>query len=150
MAENWELLTGHCSRPHKRFASYGSAEFCVGSIEMKKAYIVMIIAVSMVGCSSMPKRTASPQEDVQRDQERLPSRPALTMQEAISTAERHIEANNIDVSRHYLSRAHIVYTSTWMEGIHWVITWSLKVPSDGGQIFVNVGNDKSVRSVKGL
>lgn len=99
-----------------------------------------------------PKMLILPSEisGVEEMIERLPSRPELTMQEAILTAEQYIKAHDINISRHYLSKTHIVHASSWMEGIHWVITWSLKVPSAGGQIFVIVGNDTSVKIVGGL
>jgi len=110
-----------------------------------KIYLVIFIAAMLMGCASAPQRTKLADSMLQSE-DSLPTRPELGMLEAISLAEQHIEDNQIDVSKHYLSKTHIAHTE---QGMHWVVTWSLKTLSDGGQVFVLVHDDKSMKTIRG-
>jgi hypothetical protein len=69
---------------------------------------------------------------------------------AKALAEDHLRRQKADLSQHRLGTVRLVPSSPWMKGQHWIVTWELKQPSDGGQIFVLVGMDKKVRVVGGL
>ncbi|MFH1022171.1 MAG: hypothetical protein V1809_02150 [Planctomycetota bacterium] len=82
--------------------------------------------------------------------ESAPAAPAIslpaTILEAIAIAQQHVKDNNIDVSKHDIDSVRVVRDS---QGSHWLVTWRLKVESDGGEIFALVGNDKSVKIMRG-
>lgn len=69
---------------------------------------------------------------------------------AKAVAEDHLRRQEVDLSQHRLSTVRLVPSSPWMKGQHWIVTWELKQPSDGGQVFVFVGMGKKVRVVGGL
>jgi hypothetical protein len=75
---------------------------------------------------------------------------AIDQGTAKALAEDYVRAQKIDVSQHRLGTVRLVPHSPWMKGQHWIVTWELKQPSDGGQIFAVVGLDKKVRVVGGL
>jgi hypothetical protein len=76
--------------------------------------------------------------------------PIVKLSEALSLAQEYIKEKNIDISKHYLDNARLLFDSTWMDGKHWIITWKLKTPSNGGEIFIFVGMDKKIRMHKGI
>lgn len=79
----------------------------------------------------------------------LPDEPSLTLPEALTFAQEYIEKNKIDTSKHYLDNIRLVQNSPWMVNKHWIITWRLKIPSDGGEIFIIVGMDKKIKIIGG-
>ncbi|MCK5591788.1 MAG: hypothetical protein KAI72_07515 [Candidatus Pacebacteria bacterium] len=76
--------------------------------------------------------------------------PSLELSEALTLAQEYIEINKIDISKHYLDNIRLLWQSPWMKGKHWIITWRLKRPFDGGQIFIIVGMDKTIKIKKGI
>jgi len=83
--------------------------------------------------------------------ETLSLAPAVTLQEALSLAEQYVEKQKIDTSRHFLESIRLVYIPDNPKGEkQWVVTWTLKTPSDGGQIFILVKMDKSLSKSGGL
>jgi len=75
---------------------------------------------------------------------------SIQKDEAQVLAERHLRQKGMDLSQHRLARVRLVSGSPWMRRQHWILTWELRTPSDGGQVFVLVGMDKQVKVGRGL
>jgi hypothetical protein len=75
--------------------------------------------------------------------------PSLGLEEAIQIAKSHLQEKKIDTSKHYLDNVRLLYSSTWMKGKHWIITWKLNEFADGGEIIIFVGMDKKTRMTYG-
>jgi len=73
--------------------------------------------------------------------------PSVTLKEALGLAEQYVAKENIDVSNRFLESIRLIPTK---EGQAWVVTWCLKTPSDGGQVFITVKMDKSLSMIGGL
>ncbi len=69
--------------------------------------------------------------------------------EAQAITERHLRKEGRDLSMHRLGTVRLVQSSSWMKSQHWIVTWELKTPSDGGQIVVLVDMNKKIRVVGG-
>lgn len=81
----------------------------------------------------------------------LNAEPAVTLKEALSLAEQHVAKEKINVSRHFLESIRLVHITDNPKGDRqWIVTWALKIPSDGGQVFIRVKMDKSVSMTGGL
>lgn len=77
--------------------------------------------------------------------------PAISLKEALSLAEHYVAEQKVDTSKHFMESVRLVYTRDNPKGGRkWIVTWALKTPSDGGQIFINVDLDKSVSVTRGL
>ena len=97
-----------------------------------------------VGVTAQPEKPATPQAD-------NISSPtsSLGLVDAVHVAEAYLKENKIDTSRHYLNNVRLQYGSSWMKGKHWIVTWKLKVMTDGGEIFVFVDMDKNAKTTYG-
>jgi hypothetical protein len=81
----------------------------------------------------------------------LTTEPAVTLKEALSLAERYVAEKTINVSGHFVESVRLVCIPDNPKGERqWIITWALKTPSDGGQVFIHVKMDKSVSMTRGL
>ena len=89
-------------------------------------------------------------QETKNEQFELLMKPSLMLPEALTLAQNYIKENNIDISKHYLDNIRLLFDSQWMKGKHWIITWRLKILSDGGEIFIFVGIDKKIRIHKGI
>ncbi|MDB4750018.1 hypothetical protein OAF83_03845, partial [Rubripirellula sp.] len=69
--------------------------------------------------------------------------------EAQAIAEAFLQQKGIDFSKHRLAAVGLAEPSSLVRGQHWIVTWVLKTPADGGQIFVLVDMEKQVRIVGG-
>ena len=69
--------------------------------------------------------------------------------EAQAIAEGHLRKEGRDLSNHRLGTVRLGQSSSWMKRQHWIVTWELKTPSDGGQIVVLVDMNKKIRVVGG-
>lgn len=80
----------------------------------------------------------------------LAAEPALTLKQALSLAEEYVTAKKIDVSRHFMESVRLVHITDHPKGERqWIVTWVLKTPSDGGQIFIQVKMDRTVSMTGG-
>ena len=110
-----------------------------------KYLIITTLLLAICGCNNI---TYSPkdQETEVEGKEGL----EVSKQEAIDLANNHLKQIKQDLSKHAQSSVRLVESSSWEKGEHWIVTWSLKTPSDGGQIFVLVNMQKGIRVVKGM
>ncbi|MCP3925911.1 MAG: hypothetical protein GY714_25365 [Desulfobacterales bacterium] len=69
----------------------------------------------------------------------------LKLPDALKLAHEYILINKIDVSEHYLDNIRFVYSSAWMKGRQWIVTWKLKILSDGGEIIILIDMDKKIK-----
>ena len=77
--------------------------------------------------------------------------PAVSLKEALSLAEQYVTEKKVDTSKHFMESVRLVYIRDNPKGMRqWIVTWVLKTPSDGGQIFIHVDLDKSVSMTGGL
>ncbi|MFH1128815.1 MAG: hypothetical protein V1699_05360 [Candidatus Omnitrophota bacterium] len=83
-------------------------------------------------------------QETKNEQIEFSMEPLLKLPEALALAQDYIKENNIDISKHYLNNIRLLFDSPWMKGKHWIVTWNLKTPSDGGEIFIIVGMDKKI------
>ena len=74
----------------------------------------------------------------------------IDRKEAQAIAERYVRQKGVDLSAHNLASVRFLRTSPWAKKPQWIVTWELKVPADGGQVFAIVTPDKQVRIVRGL
>ena len=93
---------------------------------------------------------AQPEQPVTaRTDDPLSPAPSLGLLDAVHVAEAYLKEKNIDTRKHYLDNVRLQYSSSWMKGKHWIVTWKLKVMSDGGEIFVFVDMDKNAKQTYG-
>jgi len=86
----------------------------------------------------------------QTDKSQVPMEPVVSLKSALSLAEQYISDNTIDVSAHFMESIRLVtITDNPQSERQWVVTWVLKTPSRGGEIFVNVKMDKSCSMNRG-
>jgi len=71
--------------------------------------------------------------------------PSLTLPEALEIAQKYVKEKNIDVSERYLDNIQLMYDSSWTDGKYWRIVWKYKKLTLGGEIFIYVGMDKSIK-----
>ena len=117
-----------------------------------KRFIIGLFLVSLGMCCNSNDLIA--QELVSQIGEKthadFSNEPSLKLPEALMLAQKYIGENNIDVSKHYLDNIRLLFNSSWMKGKHWIITWRLNTPVDGGEIFIIVGMDKKIKVHKGI
>lgn len=78
------------------------------------------------------------------------SESSLPIPEALKAALDYIEKEKIDISKHYIDGIRLLQRSSWMQGKHWIITWKIKDNFvDGGEIFIMVGMDKTIKMTYG-
>ena len=83
--------------------------------------------------------------------ENLSAKPAVTLKEALSLAEQYVAKEKTDISRHFMESIRLVHITDNPKGERqWIVTWTLKTPSDGGQVFIHVKMDRSVSMTGGL
>lgn len=126
--------------------------------ENMKYMLVCTLLVAFSGCRGMPQER-TPDIAIQQDEtvqssitrqddgatETLP----VQKDEAQAIAVRHLRRNGIVLSKHRLGAVRLVPSSMWMKGQHWIVTWELRTPSVGGQVFVLVDMDKQVKVMRG-
>ena len=93
--------------------------------------------------------TADPNRPTSQPEDPLSPVPSLGLVDAVHVAEAYLKEKKIDTSKHYLDNVRLQYSSSWMKGKHWIVTWRLKVMADGGEIFVFVDMDKKAKLTYG-
>ena len=112
---------------------------------------VFTLILVFAGCSEIPQQStvqAQPNSEIKKTDvvtETLP----VQKDEAQAIAEGHLRKEGRDLSKHRPGTVSLVQSSSWMKGQHWIVTWELKTPSDGGQILVLVDMNKKVRVAGG-
>ena len=108
---------------------------------MKAGIVVgVMIGVFAAGVVAAQGQTATPEPT-------MTSEPVVSLKEALSLADQYVLEKKVDVSRHFMESVRLVY----VRGVRqWIVTWQLKEPSDGGQVFIHVYLDKSVSMIEGL
>ena len=116
-----------------------------------KYIVVFTLILLFAGCSEIPQeRTAQSQTNTVIKNDVATDTPLpVQKDEAQAIAERHLRQKGKDLSTHRLGAVRLTPSSSWMKGQHWIVTWELKTPSDGGQIFVLVDMEKQVKVVGG-
>ncbi len=82
-------------------------------------------------------------------------RPALSVHDALSRAEKYVVDKNIDVSKHFVSSVRYVESGNWTnssigKGPFWQVTYELITTGDGGQHFILIYMDGKAGIIHGL
>jgi|GEM_PF-1237222 len=81
----------------------------------------------------------------------LTGEPPVSLKKALALAEQYVAKEKIDVSAHFMESVRLVHITDNPKGKRlWIVTWTLKKPSDGGQVFINVEMDKTVSMIGGM
>jgi len=116
-----------------------------------KYIVVFTLILAFAGCSDISQERTThsqPKTTIKKNDVATDTLP-VQKDEAQALAERHLRQESRDLSKHHLGTMRLVPSSSFMASQHWMITWELKTPSDGGQIFVLVDMDKRVKVVGG-
>ena len=116
-----------------------------------KYIVVFTLILAFADCSDISQERTThsqPKTTIKKNDVAIDTLP-VQKDEAQAIAERHLRQKGRDLSKHHLGTMRVVPSSSWMAGQHWVITWELKTPSDGGQIFMLVDMDKRVKVMGG-
>lgn len=106
--------------------------------------MAIILTVFAAGLLAALAQTTAPQPV-------LTNEPAVSLKEALALAEQYVAETKVDTSKHFMESVRLVYIRDNPKGIRqWIVTWALKTPSDGGQIFIHVDLDKTVTMTRGL
>jgi hypothetical protein len=72
-------------------------------------------------------------------------RPTIKIEEALDIAEKYVDEHRINISEKYIDSVKLNSNFTDSRKTHWQITWENAEFTKGGQIFVLVYMDKSVK-----
>lgn len=82
----------------------------------------------------------------------IENEPELKLEVAIQVAQSFLEKSGVETTHHYLDNVRLIYSSSWMEGKHWILTWNRSGPRPvmGGQIFVFVDMNGNTKKMGGI
>jgi|GEM_PF-4682494 len=80
-------------------------------------------------------------------------RPAVSIEDALAIAKKHIQEHKHDISHHYIDSVNLVSDPhpNLKRGRCWRIVWEFEAPhTAGGQLFIYVYMDRSVAEASGI